>query len=250
MTLLFRIYENSGRKGPGGYKSTSRAFKMCEKLTHNPRIIDIGCGNGENAIDLAIISNARILAVDLYEPYLREVRRNVENAGLTGQITAENGDLRILSYEPKSLDLIWSEGAAYIMGFEAALSDWGGFLKPGGYMAITEAVWLKSDAPEELRSFWAEAYPAMRSSRENTNAIRKSGYKLIGNFVIPPQDWDIFYDNMEQHFKRIAPEYAGDPEAEMILNLSHREIELYRKYKGYYGYEFYIMQKPQHKGKN
>lgn len=244
MESFFSIYENVARKGPGDYKSTRRAYELCKDLPDTPHILDIGCGSGTNAIDLATMSTAHITAVDLYEPYVLETRHNAEAAGLGDRITAETGDMANLHYKPESFDAIWSEGAAYIMGFDAALTYWKQFLKPNGYMALSEAVWLtqKTDASEELRSFWDEAYPAMRDSEANITAIKKAGYELLGHFVIPQEDWDIFYDNLELHVNKVAPDYADDVDGHTILEIIHREIELYRKYKGYYGYEFYVMQ--------
>ncbi len=242
MTSFFHIYEKVDRKGPGDYESTQRAFKLCKDLPDNPSIIDIGCGNGRNAIDLASLSNANIIAVDIYEPYLQEVQRNAKTAGLSDRIITEKADMADLCYHAESFDLIWSEGAAYIMGFDAALKYWKKFLKPNGYIAISEAVWLKQDIPEELLSFWTEAYPMMRDSKENIKAIKKAGYKILGNFIIPQCDWDIFYDSLETHINNLETEYTKGTDGHMIIELTRREIELYRKYKGYYGYEFYIMQ--------
>ena len=245
MDSFFRIYENVDRKGPGDFESTKRAYTLCKDLPDTPHILDIGCGSGANAIDLATMSNARITAIDLYEPYVLETRNNAEAAGLGNRIKAETGDMANLNYKPESFDAIWSEGAAYIMGFDAALAYWKEFLKANGYVVLSEAVWLtpKTEAPEKLSSFWSEAYPAMRDSEANITAIKKAGYSLLGNFVIPQEDWDIFYDNLELHINRITPDYADDRDGRIVLELTHKEIEIYRKYKGYYGYEFYVMQK-------
>lgn len=245
MDSFFRIYENVDRKGPGDFESTKRAYALCKNLPDAPHILDIGCGSGTNAVDLATMSTAHITAIDLYEPYVIETRHKAKTAGLEDRIKAETGDMANLHYKPESFDVIWSEGAAYIMGFDAALTYWKQFLKPSGYMVVSEAVWLtpKDEAPEEFRSFWDEAYPAMRDTQANITAIEKAGYTLLGNFVIPQKDWDIFYDNLELHINNIAPDYADDSDSRIVFELTRKEIELYRKYKGYYGYEFYVMQK-------
>ncbi|WP_051303114.1 MerR family transcriptional regulator [Psychromonas aquimarina] len=244
MESFFRIYEKLDRKGPGDYESTKRAFELCTSLPKNPEIIDIGCGNGRNAVDLAKLSGARVTALDIYEPYLHETQNTALQAGLEERIITMKADMADLCFKAQSLDLIWSEGAAYIMGFDAALNYWKQFLKPGACMALSEAMWLRSDAPEELRIFWNEAYPAMRDSRANIKAVEEAGYKLLGHFVIPQRDWDIFYDNLEQHLQSIEAEHINDSCGAVILEMSRKEIEIYRKYKGCYGYEFYVMQKP------
>ena len=41
----------------------------------------------------------------------------------------------------------------------------------------------------------------------------------------------------------LREKYAGDAEAQNALDEELAEIELFRKYSSYYGYEFYIAQK-------
>jgi hypothetical protein len=44
------------------------------------------------------------------------------------------------------------------LGFEAGLKKVKEFVKPGGYVAVSDAVWLKSDPLPEVIEFWRE-YP-------------------------------------------------------------------------------------------
>ena len=36
---------------------------------------------------------------------------------------------------------------------------WHAYLRAGGYVAVSEAVWLTEHRPEEIERFWLEAYP-------------------------------------------------------------------------------------------
>lgn len=242
MTTFFRLYEGLDRKGPGSYAETHRALQLCTNLPPKPNILDIGCGSGNNAIDLAKMSAATITAIDIYEPFLEEAREKALAAGVTDSIILQKEDMAKLPFKAGQFDIIWSEGASYIMGFDAALAYWKQFIKPQGYLVISEAVWLQEDNPEELQSFWKEAYPAMRNSKNNINAIKEKSYTLLGNFVIPDTDWDIFYNALEMHVQNLPPDLLKEAYAEDILALMHREIQLYRQHRGHYGYEFYVIQ--------
>jgi hypothetical protein len=44
-----------------------------------------------------------------------------------------------LSFRDEELDLIWSEGAIYNIGFERGLREWRKYLKAEGYIAVSEA---------------------------------------------------------------------------------------------------------------
>ena len=56
-------------------------------------------------------------------------------------------------FEPNSFDVIWSEGAIYLIGFELGLAKLKEFVKPGGYVTVSEAVWLDPDPPREVVEF-------------------------------------------------------------------------------------------------
>ncbi|MCG8563541.1 MAG: MerR family transcriptional regulator [Desulfobacterales bacterium] len=246
MSTFFRIYEQLDRKGPGNYGTTQRALQFCGGLPENPKLLDIGCGSGANAVDLARMGTATITAIDIYEPYVVETRNKAIASGVAEQVKAQRADMAKLPFSPGSFDIIWSEGAAYIMGFDAALAYWKQFMAPRGYLVVSEAVWLPANShhgkPRDLKQFWQEAYPKMRNTGENLNAIGKQGYKVLGNFIIPQDHWDEFYNTLEAHVAHLPKTILNRPYAEEILALIHREIQLYRKYRGHYGYEFYIMQ--------
>ncbi len=242
MATFFRFYEGLDRKGPGNYAETYRALQLCTNIPAEPNILDIGCGSGNNAVDLAKMCAGTITAIDIYEPFLQEARERARAAGVGDRIATQKEDMAKLPFKAEEFDIIWSEGASYIMGFDAALDYWKQFVTPKGYLVISEAIWLRNDNPEELQSFWKEAYPAMRNTKKNINAIKEKSYTLVGNFVIPNSDWDIFYDKLELHIQNLPLALLQEPYAEDILALIHREIQLYRRFRGHYGYEFYVIQ--------
>ena len=95
------------------------------------------------------------------------------------------GDMKDLPFGPDTFDLIWSEGAAYIMGISEAFSAWREFLRPGGYVVVSEATWLVPDPPAEVREFWAAEYPGMTDVAGNLARIEAAGYEVVGHFTLP-----------------------------------------------------------------
>ena len=82
-----------------------------------------------------------------------------------------------LPFPDGRFDLIWSEGAVYIMGFDKALVKWRPLAKPGGYLVVSELSWFRPDPPAEIRDFWGHHYPAMRSVDGNLAVARlRAGY--------------------------------------------------------------------------
>ena len=116
------------------------------------------------------------------------------------------------------------------------------FLRPGGYLAVTEAVWLKDEKPPpEVWEIWEEEYPAITTIEGNTELIREAGYTIIGHFTLPESDWlDEYYAPMEKRLDLLELRYAGDSFALDVIGSSRKEIDDYRKYSDWYGYEFFI----------
>ena len=232
------------RQGPGDDSSTRRAFRALGRLPERPRVADIGCGPGMQTLELARLTRGTITAVDLFPEFLEELRRRAEREGLAERIETLQGDMAALPFPEGSIDLFWSEGAVYLMGFEAALSAWRPMLRPGGALVCSEASWLREDAPEEPVRFWKENYPAMGSSETNTARAVRAGYEVVVTFPLPAESWwTHYYTPIEERLPGLRRRYADDPESLAALDAEVEEIELHRRFGRYYGYVFYVMRR-------
>ena len=158
ITSLFRLYEGLSRQGPGSKQSTLRALQPVRNhLPDHPLTLDIGCGAGSQTLVLAGALKGTITALDVHLPYLIQIGRSAKTTQLKSTVSCIQGDMQMISVAPETFDLIWSEGAVYIMGFENGLRQWQKFLKPGGYIVVSELSWLNNDPPEEARRFWLQS---------------------------------------------------------------------------------------------
>ena len=242
LAVFFDVHSGLPREGPGCFDSTKRALEMVGPLPAEPRVLDVGCGPGTQTMDLAaLLPTAHITAVDFHPPYIEEVNKRAAAKGVADRVTASVGDMAKLDFAPQSFDLIWCEGAAYIMGVENAFRAWKPLLVPGGKLALTEAVWLRDDPPAPVRACWQE-YPDMKDIAFNRHLVEKCGYKLLGDFVLPKSAWlDEYYGPMQARLDAITEKYRDDPVAQDVLAESQEEIDVYRKYSDYYGYIFLVM---------
>lgn len=149
-----------------------------------------------------------------------------------------------LDFQDQELDLIWSEGAIYNVGFERGINEWRRFLKPGGYIAVTEASWFTQKRPEEIDRFWNDAYPEIDIISTKVGQIEKAGYMPIATFMLPEKCWtDNFYALQVSAQEKFLKKYAGNKAAQELVSYQRHEAELYQKYKDFYGYVFYIGKK-------
>lgn len=242
--IFFEIHQDIPREGPGDAASTRKAFSMLTQLPARPHILDIGCGPGKQTLDLAQLTEGNIIAIDSHPPFVEHLRKQAHLAGVADRVTALEGDMFTLNVEKEHFDLIWSEGAIYIIGFEQGLRAWKPFLKPGGYIAVTQVAWFQPNPPQKLREFWEREYPDMQTREDYLTCIPRAGYEVIGHFPLPESAWwEDYYTPLEPRLHRLQEKYSNDPEALDIIEQHQIEIEMYRKYPQYYGYEFYIVRK-------
>ncbi len=243
--IFLQVHSGLPREAPGDFASTRRALELAASRRSGGapvrRVLDVACGPGMQTLHLAgLMPQARILAVDLHMPYLRELGLRCARAGAGGRVTPVCADMRRLPVAPESVDLVWCEGGAYLMGVAEALAAWRCLLRPGGAVAFTDAVWLRPDPPEAVRAFWTE-YSAMADREGVRRRVRDAGLDLIGDFVLPPSAWwDEYYGPLEQRLTAFRERYADDPGALAVLAAEQREIDLYRRYGDYYGYAFFV----------
>ena len=243
MDVFFEIHSDNPREGPGNIESTKRAFNLLNDLPEIPKILDIGCGPGKQTIDLLEISNANIIAIDNHQPFLDTLQNKIDTERMGDRLQVFNKDMSNLDFEQECFNVIWSEGAIYQIGFENGLNYWKKFLKPNGYIAVTEISWIKDNPPDDLFNFWINAYPAIQSIQGNLDIIKKCGYKLIDNFTLPESAWWDYYNPIIEKLPDLKKKYKKNKEALAVIAEEDIEIELYRNYSDYYGYVFYILQK-------
>lgn len=219
-------------------------YELFESLPKKPYILDIGCGPGVQTIELAKISEGKIVALDNHQAFLGNLMETAREEKLEDNIIPRNMSMLEMDFEDRTFDVIWSEGALYFMGFQNGLRRCRELLKDDGYLAVTEAVYLVLDPPAPVTQFFKEEYPDMKDVKSNIELIKNEGFHLISNFTLPESAWlDSYYLPMEEELSRLNKKYQGNETALSIFEDCRNEIDFYKKYSAYYGYEFFVMQK-------
>lgn len=241
MKYFLQIYGSLPRAGPGSDELTRRAFEMIPHLPSSPRILDVGCGPGMQTVELLRNSNGTVVALDLLPEMIERVNTEAERAGVSDRLKTMVQDMKEMTFPASSFDVIWSEAAIYNIGFEAGLRALRKLVRPGGYIAVSEAVWLKLNPPSEVIEFWQE-YPEIDTVAAKLEIIKRTGYEALGHFVFPPNAWtNQYYDPMEERIAEKAKDWTGIPEAEAVLAGARKEISIFRQYSDYFSYAFFIM---------
>ncbi|HRP75408.1 MAG TPA: methyltransferase domain-containing protein [Rhodocyclaceae bacterium] len=243
--IFFEVYEALPRQGPGNRACAARALGICRELPASPAVLDLGCGVGGQTLHLAELTAGSIVAVDRHAPSVERLNATLAGRGLAQRVRAVVGDMAHPAFPPESFDLIWSEGALYNIGIEQALEIYRGLLRPGGYLAFTDAVWRRDDPPSEVKAGFDQDYPTMGKAEDVVAAIRNGGFELLDHFSLPDEAWwSDFYTPMEHRIEALRGKYAADPEALAILDQLAQEPALHRRYSDYYAYQFFVARRP------
>ena len=242
--LICEYYSILERQGPGSPEVTIKALSFIDNLTNESQIADIGCGTGGQTMVLANHTLGHITGIDLFPTFIDLFNINSQKLSIQNRVNGIVGSMDNLLFQNEELDLIWSEGAIYNIGFERGINEWNKFLNTGAFIAVSEASWFTEERPAEIDEFWKKAYPEIDTISNKVTQMQKAGYIPIATFVLPENCWtEHFYAPQVSAQETFLKRYEGNKTAEELVENQRHEAELYHKYKEFYGYVFYIGKK-------
>jgi SAM-dependent methyltransferase len=236
--LLFGGME---KLGPGDNAHTLHVLRLLPKRQFS-LVVDAGCGTGRQTLALAKELGTLVHAIDSYEPFLTDLVRRAKEAKVEHLVQAHCMDMKDIPQVFQGIDLLWSEGAAYNIGFSNALAVWARALTADGFAVISELSWLKEQAPDAVREFFRSGYPDMQSVQYNMAVAERAGYKLLTNYTLPGQAWvDGYYGILAPRAKALVDH--SDPSVRAFAAETVREIEVFQCSEDSYGYVFYVLER-------
>ncbi len=239
LDLLIDLHRDGERQGPGGDAETELALQLAGVDRTAPlKLADIGCGTGASTLLLAgLLGNARITAVDLRPEFLDVLEARARQLGVADAISPCACSMDNLPFADGELDVIWSEGAIYNIGFAKGIAGWRRFLKPGGLLVVSEITWTTASRPAELQRHWQEQYPEIDQASAKIALLERHGYAPIGYVVLPQHCWlDHYYRPLQARFDGFLRRHGHSEAARAIVSAEEHEIRLYETHKAHFGY--------------
>lgn len=238
---LIRLHSGLKRQGPGDPVFTDFIMDQLPELPDSPRIADIGCGAGAGAIALAKRYGSKVKAVDFSKPFLEQMMERAQQEGVSDLIEPIECDMGTLNWQEASIDLLWSEGAAYNIGFENALRRWRPLIAQRGVAVVSEMNYFSDNVPEALVGYMETAYPDIKTEAVNESLVKASGYRLIGVHRLPSKAWwDNYYDPLQEKMTQLNN--TDDEVLKAVITETEEEMALFKVYAEYYGYACFVMQ--------
>ncbi|MGP8320211.1 MAG: class I SAM-dependent methyltransferase [Methanosarcinaceae archaeon] len=237
---LIELHRGLERQGPGDNDFSNRIISQIPDLPPNPRIADIGCGAGAGTLLLADKFRTNIRAIDFSREFLTELEERARQQDLYHFIETSECDMGSLDWEPESIDLLWSEGAAYNITFEGALKAWRPLMVTNGIAVISEMNYFKNEVPETVLTYMQNTYPDIKTESENSEIIRSSGFEILGIHRLPSKAWWInYYEPLRKKIMSLKDSKNSTMQA--VISETETEMKFFKEYDDFYGYSFYVM---------
>jgi len=245
--FFFEIHKNMPRQGPGGDIYTCKALRKIHRLLpEKPQVLDVGCGPGRQTVALAyFLPNASIHAIDIHQPFLDALKPILIQNEIANRVFLSADSMDALPFSKESFDVIWSEGALYIMGMQKASRYLRNFLKPGGFLVFSYLTWIKENPPKELVAYWRNVQKVQIGERAgNVASLDANGYDVMETFALPPCGWrNEYYTPLQTRLEMLRLKYPDDQEKIAVIEEDEQELEIYNTYNEFFSYVYYVCKK-------
>ncbi|KAF8962547.1 delta-sterol C-methyltransferase [Flammula alnicola] len=152
------------------------------------RVLDVGCGVGGPAREIAQFSDAQIIGLNNNDFQIQRARKYTKKAGLENQVTFVKGDFMKLSeqFGENSFDAVYAiEATVHAPSWEGVYGEIFKVLKPGGVFGVYE--WCMTDTwdpsiPEHKaiahQIELGNGIPEMRPLRMAREALKTVGFQI------------------------------------------------------------------------
>lgn len=155
-------------------EKSSRAHFDRWLLTRCPgkRLLDYGCGNGEDSIRAAE-KGASVVGIDISEVSITHCKQRALAAGVSESTEFHVMDAEALRFEDNSFDLIMEYGVLHHLDFSAAMREIARVLRQTGAVICTEAL-----GHNPLIRAYRRRTPHLRTAWEVEHILRKETIQL------------------------------------------------------------------------
>ncbi len=203
-------------------KYTREAFLKLPPL-EKPRILDVGCGSGLPAMEIAKLTDGEIIGIDIDQSCINEFEKKIKEKGLSNRVKALKLSTLEMKFPDDNFDVIWSEGVIGKYSFEEELKDWRKLLKHNGYFVL---------------------HYQIKKAAESISRLPKYGYCLMDIFKLPDSVWWVeFYKLIEEKMSAMYKKYEKNQEALGLLKQYQNEMNVVKSNPDDFDTAFFIKKK-------
>ena len=180
MVRLLELIWGEGYMAPGGAGNVARLLSRLAPA--GKRILDIGCGIGGPAQEMAATHGAMVTGIDLERPLIERARRDARQAGLSDRCQFETVEVGPLPFTDNSFDIVVSSGAlTQTEDKSGMIEEIRRVLAPSGWFSCYD--WMKIDGEysDDMR-YWFKMEGltyAMTTLDEQMQLLSAVGFETV-----------------------------------------------------------------------
>jgi SAM-dependent methyltransferase len=196
--IMAKLAPEAYYQSPGGRRFLIAAALLAG-IQRGAKALDVACGIGPAAVDLAEAFGCRVSAFDNFAPYLAFGRQLAASRGVGKLVSFKelDRDEPLSAYEPGSFEIVLGLGGGLTdslpggltAGFAAA-AEW---LRPGGVLICGDLI--SPTPPSELMRLVFG--PSLHSESAYLTALTSAGFEPIFVSRASRADWDVMRATME-----------------------------------------------------
>jgi len=189
-------------------------------LIKSATVVDLGCGKGAVAVEIAQRLNLKVLGIDLFEPFIENCKKLAKRQDVSELCHFIHGDILKLPGKIAPCDIAIFAALGDVLGpLDEAVSVIRQYVKPGGYMVISDGF---------IKDGGSSDFPGFEQYAQRTEMIARltAGGDILVREII---DADIFDKGEDQMIAARAKAIAARrPEiAVEILGYAERQAAEY-----------------------
>lgn len=145
---------------PGGRASTESLLARAG-ISAESRVLDVGCGVGTTAIEIARRHEAQVTAVDISPVMLELAEANVRSAHAGDLVSVSRGDILHLDFPDATFDVVIAEAVTMFVDRRQAAGELARVTRPGGRVLATEFFWRRPPTAQAREIFLGQVCPGL-----------------------------------------------------------------------------------------
>lgn len=198
-------------------------------------LLDVAAGKGEAACTLAGRLACRVLAVELYDPFIHYAAAKAWHWNLRDLVTVLRADGKRLPLRPAACEAAYCIGAPSIVGLERCLAELARAVKPGGHVIVSDVVWrTKPKVPLGPGWGWVAEWEPCLTRDEYAAAVEAAGLRVDGVHIHDRAAWEEHWRPMLRVAEEAKTSQPADPsfadQVEEDVALERRAVDAFWDY--------------------
>lgn len=224
--------------------------KVCVNtfISEKTKVLEIGCNTGFTSMNIAQLTGASVLGIDLARESLKAANKKIKKYGIKN-VVFEEASATSLPYEDESFDVVWlSNVLSFIDKKELALKECIRVLKKGGFLAFIP-IYYQTTPPQDMVDEVSKAINSkldIFKKNDWINFVKKIPSKME---VVFNEDFEYLdvSDDIDNYLVEIfEKESINNIKSEKIKSLKKRGkyfMELFNKNLKHTAFSIFILQK-------